>query len=204
MRKSSFFHPTFHHAYQKIVPLINLKTKKQKSYFALTLSFLTLSFFGLFAIRPTLMTAFSLFKSNSDLKQLSLDYENKINALIRAQTEYEQIRDDLKLAFAALPATSDFHKIAKTIEKYANRENISLNQIQIDKVPVSLISSSGVKNFGFSLIGKGNYTSLSAFISHLLNHQRIIRINSLEFTKEEGTESANLRLTLKGTAYYEP
>jgi Tfp pilus assembly protein PilO len=205
MKLSTFFHPTLRKAYKGIPPVINLKSKKQRSYLALTLSLFTLSFFGLFAIRPTLITAFSLFKSNTDLKKLSIEYENKIGSLIRAQSEYEQIRNDTPLILNAIPPTTNFNKMAMTIERFAERENVIINQLQIDSVFISQLPSTGkLNNFGFSMIGIGNYLSLTSFISHLLNHQRIIKIDSLEFAKEGGTVSSTLRMNLKGTTYYEP
>src|SRR3972149_7490430 len=72
-----------------------LKNAKVASYFTITLSLFSMSFFGLFAIRPTLITAISLIKEVNDLKSLSLDYENKISNIILAQSEYERIRESL-------------------------------------------------------------------------------------------------------------
>jgi Tfp pilus assembly protein PilO len=95
--------------------------------------------------------------------------------------------------------------MAMTIERFAERENVIINQLQIDSVFISQLPSTGkLNNFGFSMIGIGNYLSLTSFISHLLNHQRIIKIDSLEFAKEGGTVSSTLRMNLKGTTYYEP
>lgn len=203
IKPAKFYHPALHQAYKSISPII--KNKKSVSYLTITLSLFTLSFFGLFAIRPTIITAISLFKSVSDLRKLNTDYENKISSIIKAQSEYEKIRNDLPLINAALPETTDIGKVAKTIEKFARKENISITQLQIDNVPISHLPSSGkLLNFGFSIIGTGKYSSILSFISHLLNWKRIVNIDSLEFSKEESTTSGNLRLTLKATTYYEP
>lgn len=203
MNKSTFYHPIFHGAYKRISPLI--KSKKSIPYLTLTLTFLSLSFFGIFAIRPTITTAISLYKSVSDLQKLNIDYENKIGNLIRAQSEYEQIRNDLILIDTALPVNTDFSKIAKSLEKFAELENISINHIQIDNSSVSkLPPSDKYTNFNFSFIGTGSYSSVFSFISHLLNWKRIVNINSLDLTKEGASTSALLRLNLKASAYYEP
>lgn len=205
MKLPTYFHPILHQAYRKVSPIINIKSKKQASYLTLTLSLFTLSIFGLFAIRPTIITAFSLSKNISDLNKLNIDYENKIGSLIRAQSEYEKIRDDLTLVSAALPTYTDFNKLASAIERFAEREQVTINQLQIDSVSISQLPSTGkVRSFGFSLVGIGNYQSLSAFIAHLLNFKRIVRIDSLEYAKEGATTSATLRLNLKGVTYYEP
>lgn len=184
---------------------IQIKSKKTASYFTLTLSLLSLSFFGIFAIKPTITTAVSLTKNIQDLKKLNLQYEDKIGNLIRAQTEYEKIRSDLPLLDTAIPANASFVKLVKAVERFANTENITVSQFQIETVPVSTLSSSSkMYSFGFNLSASGKYSSLTSFISHLLNWKRIVTISSLDFGKEVGSPGANLRLTLKGSAYYEP
>lgn len=203
MRLTAFSHPIVNKAYKSLVPF--MESKKAASYFALTLSLLTLSFFGLFAIRPTLITAISLMKQVSDLRKLYVDYENKIGSLLRAQSEYEQIRDDIPLINAALPANSSFSKIAKGIERFAAQESLTINQFQIDPVTISSPPvASKLYDFGFTIIGIGKYSSISSFLGHLTNWQRIVSIKSLEFTQTGGTASGNLRVSIKASAYYEP
>lgn len=182
-----------------------MSSKKTASYFTLTLSLLTLSFFGLFAIRPTLVTAISLIKKVSDLRKLYVDYEDKIGSLIRAQSAYEQIRNDIHLFDKALPTNPSFSKLARAIEKFASQEDFVINQFQIDPVPISAPGATGkLYDYGFVLVGTGKYSVISAFLNHLANWQRIVNIKSLEFTQTAGTSSATLRVSVKATAYYEP
>src|SRR3990172_1643619 len=90
-----------------------LKNTKTASYFTITLTLFSLSFFGLFAIRPTLITAVSLIKEVNDLRKLSLDYENKISNFITAQSEYEKIRGSIPQVDKALPQYSEFPGFAR-------------------------------------------------------------------------------------------
>ncbi len=203
MRLTAYSHTIVNKAYKQITPF--LASKKTVSYFALTLSLVTLSFFGIFAIRPTLITAFSLMKQVTDLRKLYVDYENKIGSLIRAQSEYEQIRNDIPSINASLPTDSAFSKLAKTIEKFATQETFAINQFQIDAAPISNPASTGkIYSYGFTLVGTGKYTSVSAFLSHIVNWKRIVSIKSLEFVQIGSSASAAIRLSLKGTTYYEP
>jgi len=197
------FHFPFTHAYKRFSPII--KSKKTVSYFTITLTLLSLSFFGLAAIRPTLITAVSLLKSVSDLKKLNIEYENKIGSIVRAQSEYEQIRDNLPLIETALPRTGSFHTLATSLENFAQNSNVSLNQLQIDSVSISKLPPSGQLNkFGFSLIAVGDYSSISSFLQTMLNSQRIVTIDTLDFASEGGTTSGTIRITLKANTYYEP
>lgn len=203
MKLNAFSHPIISKVLKRITPFVD--SKKTASYFALTLSLFTISFFGLFAIRPTLITAISLTKKVSDLRKLYVEYENKISSLIRAQSEYEQIRNEIPLIGQALPVNPSAGKLAKAVEKFAARENFVINQFQIDPVPITVPDTSGkLYNFGFVLVGTGKFSDISAFLNHLTNWQRIVSIKSLEFTQAGGTSSANLRVSIKATTYYEP
>lgn len=203
MKLTIFSHSNFNKAFKQITPII--ENKKTASYFTLTISLFTLSFFGLFAVRPTLITAVSLMKQVSDLRKLYNDDENKIGSLIRGQSEYEKIRNDIKLIHTSLPTNSEFSKLAKTIEKFALQEDFSISSFQIDPVPISNTGQNGkLYDYGFSLVGIGKYSAVSSFLNHITNWKRIVNINSLEYTQTEGTTSAILRLSLKATTYYEP
>jgi Tfp pilus assembly protein PilO len=187
----------------KFEPVV--KNKKTHSYFTLTISFFTLTFFILFAIRPTLLTAVNLTKKVSDLKKLNIDYENKIGNIILAQIEYEQIRENLIYVEDALPKSSSFHSFARRIEEFANQSDLSISQFSIDPVPVTKPNSTGQYfGYGFSITGIGAYEDIFDFISHLTNWRRIVTIENLDISRQSGTVSGQLRMNLKGKTYYEP
>ena len=93
----------------------------------------------------------------------------------------------------------------KAVEQFADNDEITISQFQIDNVPVyTLSSSSKIYSYGFNVSASGRYPSITSFISHLLHWKRIVTISALTFSKEISTPGANLKLTLRGTAYYEP
>ena len=203
MLPSVFHRLGINKAYRKLTPLI--KNKKTSSYVSLILSLFSISFFGFFAIRPTLITAVTLNKSVADLKKLDIEYENKIGNIITAQSKYEQIRGDIPDIEEALPKDAAFNQLAIALEKFAEKSNLTIKQLQIDRSPISHLPPSGkVENIQFSVLTSGNYVSSSDFIQHLLNWKRLSTLESMELSKEGGTESAEIRMTLKGKTYYEP
>ena len=203
MLPSVFHRIGINKAYRKLTPLI--KNKKTSSYLSLILSLFSISFFGFFAIRPTLITAVTLNKSVADLKKLDIEYENKISNIITAQSQYEQIRGDIPGIDLALPKDAAFNQLANALEKFSEQSNLLIKQLQIDRSPISRLPPSGkVENIQFSILTSGSYISSSAFIQHLLNWKRLITLDNLELSKEGGTESAEIRMTLKGKTYYEP
>ena len=193
----------FSHTYKRIKPLI--RSKKTISFFSLTDTFLSLSFFGLFAIRPALITAVSLVKSVSELKEINNTYEAKINSIIKAQNEYEKIRGALPLIEKALPVNPSFPKVAIGLEDFAKKSTIEIEQLHIDNVSISNLPHTGkLQRLGYALIVSGDYESISNYILHLLNWIRITSIDSLNYSSDNSTDSANLRLTIKGYTFYEP
>lgn len=190
-------------ANQKLKPV--LKNQRTASYFTITLSLFSLSFFGLFAIRPTLITAVKLINEVNDLRNLNLDYENKISNIIRAQSEYEKIRDAIYLIDKALPMNANFPELARGLESYAARSNVTIGQLQIDAAPISqLPHSSKLHQYGYVLIGSGDYPAVSSYLKHLTNWKRILSINSIDLSHEGSSEGGLLRISMKGSAYYEP
>lgn len=189
--------------HSKIRPVI--KNRHTATYFTITLSLFCLSFFGLFAIRPTLITAVSLVKEVNDLKNLSLDYENKISNIINAQGEYERVRDVIPFVDKAIPQNAEFPQLARGFENAALNNNISISQLQIDSAPISQTGAQNVlAKYKFIMIGSGNYQAVKDFTSAILTWQRLVTINSMDFSVEGGTLSGILRMTVKGTSYYEP
>ena len=115
------------------------------------------------------------------------------------------MRGDLPLLSTALPDNAYFDQVASVFEKLAQTSNVTVAQIQMDSTSVSKAKSRGMmEKFGFVVIGTGDYPSISSYINHILNWRRIITLSSLEFVHDGSTTSGNLRVTLRGNAYYEP
>lgn len=190
-------------SYRRLSELI--KKKKMASYLTLTLTLVTLSFFGLFAIRPALITAISLTKSVSELANLKNQYENKIGDIIRSQGEYEKIRDSVPLIDAALPGTPSFDTLSQGLERLAQKNEFSIIQIQIEPVPLSKTPFSGsLKQYNFNLSGSGTYLTINNYIKDLLKWKRLVTISELDMARDEATASNSLRVNIKGATYYEP
>jgi hypothetical protein len=203
MLKQTYNKSLFNRVHKRMLPLV--ENTKSASYFTITLTLLSLSFFGLFAIRPTIITVVSLYKSVEDLKKINIEYENKIGSLVRGQAEYEKIRKQIPLIQSAVPLTSSFHKLTSQLEDFTVRSDISINQLQVDGVAVSKQNPTDkLQKYNFSMITIGSYQNTYTYLQHLLNWKRLVSVNSLEFINEGSTTSGLLRVTIKGNAYYEP
>lgn len=190
-------------AYQQVSPL--MQNKKAASYFTITLSLFSLSFFGLFAIKPTLTTAISLTKSVNDLRILNMEYEKKIGSIIQAQAEYERIRKKIPLIEAAIPANASFSKLAIQLERIADRTGTRILQVQIDPVSISTPTKVNVlQSFQFQVIVTGTYDQLTSYLSTMLQWRRVVIIQTISLIPEGNADSGLLRLAVKGETFYEP
>ncbi|MBI4067385.1 type 4a pilus biogenesis protein PilO, partial [Candidatus Gottesmanbacteria bacterium] len=163
-----------------------------------------LSFFGLFAIKPTLTTAVKLNREIQELRDLNAKYEEKITNIVKAQSAYENIREDIPLFFMTLPDNPEFTSLIMTHEKIATASNMSLEQMALDPVPISKEKRTGVLNsFDINLLLSGNYIDLSSFLDHFLKSQRLVSIDQLNLDQKNSTADGILRTQIKSKSYYE-
>lgn len=205
--------------YQSIEP--EIQKPANRAYTAIIFSFLVISLFGWYAIRPTMQTIFTLKREIVDKTDIDKKMEDKISALIEAQAAYQDIEPDLPLIGQALPNTSDAVRAAAQIQNLAADSHVLIDTISISSVPLSAESKPGIQqktttaklsNFPVSLSVTGAYTDITAFIRGLLNLRRIVQIDSLFFTPIRSvgtvasgsatTTSTRIKLDLKLKLFY--
>ena len=95
----------YHKYYKALEPKLNKPTSK--AYTTIVFSFLVVSLFGWYAIRPTIQTIIYLQREIRDKTELSKKMEDKISALIEAQAYYQEIEPLLPVIDQALPSKPD-------------------------------------------------------------------------------------------------
>src|SRR3989344_8082206 len=85
--------------------------KKRGNYIFIIFFLLIFSIFIIFAIKPSLTTAFSLKKEELDLKRVDRIYEEKINSITSIQTQIEENRDNLPLLSHSISEHPEVNKI---------------------------------------------------------------------------------------------
>lgn len=197
--------------YQNIEPLF--AQPKIIAMTMLVLSLLAISFFGFFAIKPTLSTITSLQKQIKDAQMVDKKLQEKINALSAAQIAYEKIKPDLFLLDLALPQEPKFSAFIKTLEKLASDNKITINALSFQSLPftaneataASKLKSQEIKESPiiFNITVNGDYLSLTSFIKQLTNNERLATIEKMGFLNKEKTkDKKELILTITGKTYY--
>lgn len=184
--------------YLRLFPDFKEEKTQKITYVVLTL--LALSFFGLFAINPTLSTISKLNKELEDNKFVDQQLQKKINDLSVLQEKYNGLQSDLPHVYNAIPTTPNAALLLAQIQALAKETKVNLNTIQVFAVD-SDPKNKKYSAFNFSLSANGNFDDLSGFISSLNSMKRITVQNIISITRQTGKENT-LVLSIKGEAYF--
>lgn len=186
---------------KRLTPLF--KTRKVKAYGMFILSLLTASFFGIFAIRPTVTTIVHLKREIRDKQLVEVALSEKINTLSSLDQIYQRIKDDLPVVEAVLPSRPQINTLVNLIERVVSDSELEIQSVQFQAV--ELVSSSLKEQvfqttpIPFSASFIGSYPNLVSGLGDFGNVSRLVTVESVEINKhrEEG-----LVLNLRGQSYY--
>lgn len=199
--------------YQAIEPIIT--KPKTYAYTTAVFSFLAISLFGWYAIRPTLQTILFLRREIADNILVNKQMEDKIISLIEAQAAYQEVESQLPSVAQALPSDPDVIPLVVQLRNLARNTESSLSAIQVPTVPLlgQDASISATKSLSGNLIDipivvstNGSYTAIRSFLNGLLEMRRIVTVETLSLAPvldETGVDNKPmLKLVLKLKTYY--
>lgn len=197
---TSFFSET-KNKYLELLPAF--KEERTQKFTTLILTLISLSFFGLIAINPTISTIIKLNKELEDSRLVDAKLTEKINNLTSLQENYNRLQPDLPIILSAIPKNPEVPLFAAQVQAVAQASNINIDSLQTFEVGVSNIPSArGFSSFSFALVAEGSYNDISNFLTSLSTMQRIVGIDILSLTKKTGGNI--LQLTLKGRTFFSP
>jgi Tfp pilus assembly protein PilO len=189
-----------------VTQLIDLTHKRTRDYITLAFTFAALSFFGIFAINPTLTTILNLRKQLEDSKFVNMKLEEKIANLTTLQQQYNALAPDLPTIFAALPQKSSSPYLLSQFQAIAQSTKVTVDSLQVKPFDLSQKSTG---SFDYSLEVIGTYENLTRFLSSLAKFDRIIAITSLTFNREivatddqSAPASDERSLIIEGASYF--
>lgn len=201
----------FRRYYQRLRPM--LKKPRMRASTTAVFSFLAISLFAWYAIRPTAQTIIYLRREIADKTAINEQMENKISALIEAQATYENIQARLPIMKQALPDNPDAAILARQLRNLANITGSSISAIQIPSLPIlgneatpgaRLTPSKPLEEVPVAIVITGPYVAIKAFLDGILTIRRIASIDAISIKLEPSQDVflRNLQLSLKLTSYY--
>lgn len=205
--------------YQTLSPLF--KSPQAQAYTMAILSIATIAFFSMFAIKPTLVTITSLQKQITDKTTLNAQLEDKINALILAQQEYQKIEPILPTVYSLLPDKPNAPLLIRYLENLGIDNAVTLKQIGISPLvlfqaksttnatPSGQISKTQVNPIKIALSLTGEYGNITNFIDQLTKLDRLIQVASVNITTGDNSATntnqaakAELTISIDSQAFY--
>lgn len=195
---------------------------KARAYTTAIFSFLAISLFGWYAIRPTIQTILYLQKEIEDNKLVSAQMEEKIGKLIEAHATYQSVEDDIPFLTQAIPPAPEALTALGQIRNIALIRGASISAITSSTAPllsneqtapnkstvIKGISNRKIKSVQLSVIAVGTYDILQGIIEDVVSLRRIVTIESLSFTPNRESEqqllfgSIPLKLVMRLNAHY--
>lgn len=200
MAKSNVFKNIAKNKYFQLLP--DFGQERLAKFTTLVLTLIALSFFGIFAINPTLSTIAKLGKELEDNKFVDQKLTQKINNLNSLQKKYQNLQTDLPVILSSVPKGPEVPLLAAQIQAVAKNSNTSIDNLQTFQVEIPTGPSQKYFSYSFALSASGGYNDLNNFLLNLSNMQRIVSLDILSLTKKSGVNS--LQLTLRGRAYFLP
>ena len=174
--------------------LLQLLSNKEVRKYGFDITFFVMfSFFLIFAIRPNLITAFSLQKELQDLKIKNKESEAVILQVVNYQSTLEEYRDKIPLLDQAVPSTPTIAQVVDEIRKSASDSGILLHAVSVESIDlkgeqeseVKTQQSDAIDSFTVSVNGSASINGANVFLDKLMNQRRLKKIDSVTLTQEQ-------------------
>jgi Tfp pilus assembly protein PilO len=184
----------------QFIAINNEQRKRIVSFCYIALTLFTISFFGIFAIAPTLSTISNLNKQYEDNKLVLNALNNKLTALQSLDSQYRNMQDDLTVIYDAIPKSTKIPKLARQIENIAAANNVTVTKLNFGTVEIYPVAKHDpLYSFNFNVTTQGSQNDINSFIASIINFNRIIGIDRVT-TGQNEEKTYSVQIT--GRAYF--
>lgn len=198
-----------------------VKNQKVQNYSFLVFFFLLFSVFAFFAIRPNLITAFSLQAELEELRLQNTQYENTIGDIVNYQTLLEETRDDFALLDQAVPESPELYPMVDQLRRAASASGVTISNITISQIQFKgegQTAAEESQQTGASDLGlrprqellveftvNADFNEATQFLASLFNQRRLKTINELRMSTNEQNPAlqSTYDVSFQLTGYYE-
>lgn len=166
------------------------------------LSLFLVIFFGIFVIRPTMVTIADLIKEIDDKQELEQQLQRKIASLATAQDEFNQYKDKIKYLDQAIPSQPELVRSLKTVEKIASDNKVIISSLKTSEIPeekkVQMFDLDQLARIDlyFTFQVMGNYPSIKNFIEDLHQYRRAFMVEEINFNIQDRITLQTLRASM--------
>ena len=174
-----------------------LSEERTQIYLMLIITFLSLSFLGLFAINPTLTTIVELNRKLSDSEFINTSLKTKIANLSSLNAQYEALTNTWPIVENAVPNDPRVAMILAQIQAIAKDSKVTLRELQSLTVEIPHFTNKKSilpkeASYVFTVTAQGSKEQLILFVKTLSGFDRITAIETINYANEE-IESVTVR-----------
>ena len=181
-----------------------LSQERSQKFFAIVLTLLALSFFGIFAINPTVSTIIKLQKEVSDSEFVYSQLDSKIKNLSELRKQYASLQNDLFIVTDAIPTEPNVHLLFAQVQAASQKSNIKIKKLQNFEVEILTNNKTPGKkyySYSFVIVGSSSFENISNFVSAITDMQRIIDIDIFSISSTTA-KNDSLEFNIQATAFF--
>lgn len=193
--------------YQNYLKLLRATIEQRedvKLYLELLLTLFAISFFALFAIRPTLSTIIILTKQISTQEEVATKLDQKIANLKAASAQKERFERNLLTINQSIPDDEAASLAARQLETLAIKENVNLLDMSLTSEVSPANNKNDSKNLLVSLSASGEPQRIIEFISQTGNMRRPILWETLTVSGKPTGAATTLDASFTGKVPFLP
>jgi hypothetical protein len=179
----------------KIKPLFDYLNKQRENQkfvktTEITATFILISFFLFFAVRPTFLTISSLVGEIKSKELMKKELKVKINNVILAQDLFSQAQERYQVIDSSLPDKPGFFDAANQTIKTGQNADIAVSRLNINLLDKNdKLIDPNLNTYTIGLNIDGQFSNAVKAVGDLLNNRRVINIESFGISKQ--TVSSN-------------
>lgn len=186
--------------YLEIFP--KLKDARIQRITEITLTFIAIPIFGLFAISPTAVTIAQLRKKLADNRFVYKSLKEKNSNLITLQTKYSQIQKDIPFIVSALPKDQLPTLFIAQVQGLSQKYNFTLSGVQVSAIEYFGPTKYTNNFFTFTTSGEGTYDNALLFLNALGNFNRITSVDTISITRSGDKSAPTAQISVSGKVYF--
>ncbi len=210
--------PLFSNQVSRVKPLYDYLRKQQDNQkfmrsAELTATFVLVSFFMFFAIRPTLLTISALVGDIKSKQLLKKELKTKINNVIRAQDLFSQVEGRYSVIDTSLPDRPSYFDSISQIQKVGESSGVIIDKFNFNLSSVGTsMPDQHAKAYSVNISLNNPFRESIKIIDTILKNRRLIEISEFSVGSVENKNASpsatpnagELRSGFTATFYYWP
>lgn len=191
----------------KLIKYLDKKRQEKKAMqsFEIICTFMAITFFLIFAIKPAIITIMGLLGEIKSKENATTQLRTKINQIVMAQDIFSQVQERYEIIESALPKRPSYAALALQIEGSGQSIGLDTSQLSFG-LTSNEKNTSDQKQVSVNINQLTSFNTGLNFIELLKANRRLIKIGTLTFStptsNSEATSSGNINFVVSTQGLY--